>query len=54
MLLLLAGSAIAIKATLYPDLSANHSTMAETFGWTLQQLFTTDLGKLILPSSLLL
>ena len=44
MSLLVASSAVAIKATLFPDLSAQPAVMAETFGWTFQQLFITDLG----------
>lgn len=45
IILLLFGSALAIKAALFPDLSASPGVMGETFGWTFQQLFTTDLGK---------
>lgn len=47
MALLVASSAIAIKATLFPDLSAQPEVVAETFEWTFQQLFITDLGTML-------
>uniref|UniRef100_A0A914HUU2 TRPM-like domain-containing protein n=1 Tax=Globodera rostochiensis TaxID=31243 RepID=A0A914HUU2_GLORO len=46
ILLVLIGNAIAIKAVLYPDLSASPQTIINSVDWTFQQLFTTDLSVL--------
>ncbi|KAL3106203.1 hypothetical protein niasHT_016890 [Heterodera trifolii] len=46
ILLVLVGNAIAIKAVLFPDLSATRETVATSVHWTFQQLFTTDLSVL--------